>query len=248
MKLKSFESSSLFCIGLVFFIFALVFPPAAEADDEVKVFATVDRNQMRVGDTFTYKVTVSSRGTLTAGAPSLPSLNDFDMLNSWTSQQSQSVLSNGKFEVTQSRIFNYMLAPKKEGKLTIRGATVIAGNKTYVTKPISVVVSKSNGLTKRRKPRQRQGLGQGQQDPFQAMEDAFADLLNRGMNDGFQSQPTNPDEAFFIQVDVDKTEAFVGEQVTVAWYLYTRGQIRDIDTLKYPSLNGFWKEEIQLAT
>jgi hypothetical protein len=61
-------------------------------------------------------------------------------------------------------------------------------------------------------------------NPFQAMEDAFADLLNRGMDDGFQSQPTNPDEAFFIQVDVDKTEAFVGQQITVSWYLYTIGQ------------------------
>jgi hypothetical protein len=227
-------------------VLATMLLSASAQADEVKVFATVDRNQMRVGDTFTYKITVSSSGTLAAGAPSLPSLGDFDMLNSWTSQQSQSVLSNGKFEVTQSRIFNYMLAPKKEGKLTLRGATVIAGTKTYVTKPITVTVVKGSALGGRGNQRQRPK--QVPQDPFQAMEDAFADLLNRGMDDGFQSQPTNPDEAFFIQVDVDKTEAFVGQQITVSWYLYTIGQIRDIDTLKYPSLNGFWKEEIQLAT
>ncbi|NQZ01039.1 MAG: protein BatD [Bdellovibrionales bacterium] len=229
-------------LSIGFLCFAAVMPALA---DDIKVFATIDRNQMRVGDTFTYKVTVSSSGTLAAGAPSLPSLADFDMLNSWTSQQSQSVLANGKFEVTQSRIFNYMLAPKKEGRLTIQGATVIAGNKTYVTKPIQVTVSKSAGPGRRAQPRTPPGQPQ---DPFQAMEDAFADLLNRGMDDGFQSQPTNHNEAFFIQVDVDKTEAYVGEQITVSWYLYTRGQIRDIDTLKYPSLNGFWKEEIQLAT
>lgn len=222
---------------------SLFFVTTAVADD-VKVFATVDRNAMRVGDTFTYRVTVSSSGALAAGAPNLPNLDDFDLLNSWTSQQSQSVLSNGKFEVTQSRIFNYMLAPKKDGPVTLEGATVIAGDKTYVTKPITLKVAKANAPRPRRQPQP----GGQPRDPFRAMEDAFADLLNRGMDDGFRSQPTNPNESFFIQVDVDKTEAFVGEQITVSWYLYTRGQIRDIDTLKYPSLNGFWKEEIQLAT
>ena len=49
-------------------------------------------------------------------------------------------------------------------------------------------------------------------------------------------------------MDVDKKRAYVGEQITANIYLYTRGQIRDIDTLKYPSLKGFWKEDLDLAT
>ena len=58
----------------------------------------------------------------------------------------------------------------------------------------------------------------------------------------------NADEAFFISAETDKTKSYVGEQITVGFYLYTRGQIRDIDTLKYPDLKGFWKEEIEMAT
>lgn len=55
----------------------------------------------------------------------------------------------------------------------------------------------------------------------------------------------NTDEAFFIYADVDKTEVYEGEQVTVSWYIYTRGQMETLDRLKFPSLKGFWKEIIE---
>ncbi|MFS4457865.1 BatD family protein [Bdellovibrio sp. HCB2-146] len=64
-------------------------------------------------------------------------------------------------------------------------------------------------------------------------------------NPAFRSLPTNPNEAFFISVEVDKTEVFEGEQVTVNWYIYTRGQMETLDRLKFPSLKGFWKEIIE---
>lgn len=41
----------------------------------------------------------------------------------------------------------------------------------------------------------------------------------------FRSMPKNQDEAFFIQVEVDKTEVYEGEQIVVSWYLMTRGQL-----------------------
>lgn len=67
-----------------------------------------------------------------------------------------------------------------------------------------------------------------------------------GMIDpAFRSLPTNPNDAFFIGVEVDKTEVFEGEQVTVNWYIYTRGQMETLDRLKFPSLKGFWKEIIE---
>lgn len=63
-------------------------------------------------------------------------------------------------------------------------------------------------------------------------------------NAAFRSLPTNPNEAFFISVEVDKTEVYEGEQVTVNWFLYTRGQMETLDRVKFPNLKGFWKEII----
>ncbi|MEK2690354.1 BatD family protein [Bdellovibrio sp. GT3] len=64
-------------------------------------------------------------------------------------------------------------------------------------------------------------------------------------NPAFRSLPTNPNDAFFIGVEVDKTEVYEGEQVTVNWYIYTRGQMETLDRLKFPDLKGFWKEIIE---
>ena len=228
------------------FVFLMsVFVTVAHA--EVKVFATVDRNTMGMGDTFTYKITVSAERSVSSGAPLLPELKDFDLINSWQGAESRSSFVNGKFEVQQSKIYNYMLAPNKAGNLTLGGASVQVDGKSYTTKPIRIRVAKGGGGPGRQARPRRPGQPQ---DPFQAMEDAFSQLLqrHRGGTGGIQTQPINPNEAFFIQVDVDKTKVYEGEQLTASWYLYTRGQIRDIDTLKYPSLSGFWKEEIELAT
>lgn len=64
-------------------------------------------------------------------------------------------------------------------------------------------------------------------------------------NPAFRSLPTNPNEAFFIQVEVDKTDVYEGEQITANWYIYTRGQMETLDRLKFPDLRGFWKEIIE---
>lgn len=74
----------------------------------------------------------------------------------------------------------------------------------------------------------------------------FGSVGTGGMaNPAFRSLPTNPNEAFFISVEVDKTEVYEGEQVTVNWYVYTRGQMETLDRLKFPDLRGFWKEIIE---
>ena len=41
---------------------------------------------------------------------------------------------------------------------------------------------------------------------------------------------------------------YFSEQFVVRWYLYTNGRVTDIDTLKYPTLEGLWKEQISLVT
>jgi hypothetical protein len=97
----------------------------------------------------------------------------------------------------------------------------------------------------------RRGLGQMPQMPGQGLPGSRGGRGGGGAGNGAGASrtfPVNPNDAFFIQVEADKTEAYVGEQITVSWYLYTRGTIREIDTLKYPSLKGFWKEDIEMST
>jgi hypothetical protein len=88
-------------------------------------------------------------------------------------------------------------------------------------------------------------------DPFfKDADDVFSNLLKKhGLGyRGAPVEPIDPSEALVIQVHIDKREAFVGEQIIASWYLYTPYNIRNIDSLKYPALKGFWKEDIERAT
>lgn len=216
----------------------------ALASEGVSVTASVDRESMEEGDTFTLLISVSSKGSVTVEEPRLPSFKNLDLINSWSSSETSSTYANGQFEVQQSRIFNYMLAPNAAGKQRIDPVEVVVNGSSYKTKALDIEVKKAGSVPTRPKAQRPQGQPV---DPLDDADELFSQLLRRRMP-GFKSQPINPDESFFIQVDVDKTKVYEGQQVTASWYLYTRSLIRDIDTLKYPALNGFWKEEIDLAT
>jgi len=49
----------------------------------------------------------------------------------------------------------------------------------------------------------------------------------------------------FIRAFVDKRKAYVGEQVTLTYKLYTRLNISSPQISKLPSYNGFWAEELE---
>lgn len=80
----------------------------------------------------------------------------------------------------------------------------------------------------------------------------FGQLPNQGRGFGNPSGPIpqrkldiNPNDAFFVYLDIDKTEVFEGEQITANWSIYTRGNLESLDRVKFPDLKGFWKEIIE---
>ncbi len=224
---------------------------ALTAEAKVKVEATIDKPTISTSEDLTLTIRVSSDESINMNEPRLPNLEGFDLTGSWSGSESQSTFTNGTFQVEQSRTYNYRLTPKKPGNLTLGPAEVVVGGQAFKTDPITVKVAPGGPRVAQQPPPQGGAQPDEEEDPFQNMEDMFNQLLQRrGLQRfrGVEPQNINPNEAFFIDAEVDKQKAYVGEQVTANWYLYTRGVIRDIDTLKYPSLTGFWKEEIELAT
>ena len=234
---------------------------AAPASAGVTVTATVDRNEVSFGESINLTIAVSADESLVVNDQKLPELDGFELINQFSGRESRSVFSGGKFQFLQTQNFTYMLQTNKKGNLTIPPVEVVANGKAHKTQAITIKVLDQGS---RPQPQQRQAQkGQPQQrgqpppgeedeeaDPFfRDADDLFNQMLQRhGLNQGTRGQPANPDDAFSIQLEVDKSEAFVGEQVTASWYLYTRNHIQNIDTLKYPNLKSFWKEDIELAT
>jgi len=80
------------------------------------------------------------------------------------------------------------------------------------------------------------------------MESLFNDFFRNdsGGYGNLKGKDTTLD--FFVDVEVSNMYPYFSEQFVAKWYLYTNGRVTDIDTLKYPALEGFWKDEISLAT
>lgn len=223
---------------------------AIRAAEGVEVTADVDRREVGVGDVINFTISVSAQDSINVEAPKLPDIPGFELINESSGMETRSSYTNGQFITQQSRNFTYMMAILKAGKLTIPEIHVTVDNKPYVTKKIDLQVSNQRS--------QQRPRGRAQPDPLSMLDDEeelFRQMLQRhfpgaqgGPPTGQVTPPTNPNEAFFIQAVVDKNKAYVGEQVTVGFWLYTRGQIRDIDTLKYPDLKSFWKEELEMST
>ena len=218
--------------------------------DGVGVTATVDRNQVGVGDVINYTISVATKNSVQVDEPRLQGMDGFDLINTSSGVETRSSFENGRFITEQSRNFTYLLSVNRKGTLTIPSIPVQVEGKAYNTPAIPIVVSGERKV-------QPQARGQ-QPDPFEQlddMEELFNQMLQRrlrpnmppGANPGAQP-PVNPDDAFYIQADANKNKVYVGEQIVSNFYLYTRGQIRDIDTLKYPDLKGFWKEDLEMAT
>ena len=215
---------------------------------DVQVTATVDRNEVGLGDTVTLSVSVKSSESVEVAEPRVPRLNGFDLVNIYNdggqSMQLRSGPNGMQFERVYRQNYNYVLTPQRAGRLTIPGFEVIVDGKTYTTKPIAMEIDPQGsgaGLPP-------SGVPNNIDQFIEEQEDAFNQLLkNRGQapNPSAKNLKVNPNEAFFIHCEVDKTEVYEGEQILVNWYIYTRGNLMSLDRLKFPDLKGFWKEIIE---
>ena len=205
--------------------------------------------RVRPGTPFTYTISVSSDKSTSFPRPKHPDFTGFDNEGESTQSSTSVNFTNGALQSSQTTSYSYQLVPEKGGTYTLGPATVAAGGKLYKSQSIIVKVS-------RHAPQVTSGsAGSNQLNLFgngPSAADLFSKLLQEQMGGFFRPTPGLPSakssHLYFIQAVVNRHKAYVGQQVTVTYYLVTRAQIADIDTLRYPNLTGFWKEDIDIAT
>jgi hypothetical protein len=217
------------------FSFLIFLPSPAVAATEV--MATVSSNKVGLGQPFVLNITVSSEDSVNASEPEWQENAALRMNRRSQMVESQASFVNNKYQVTRKQTFQFEVIAVKAGNVRIASFPVEVNGKTYNTKPIEIMVTAH-----------AQAVPQDTDEEDDPIEDLFTQLLRRRGMPSLKGEEVNPQDAFFIKAEVDKAKVFVGEQITASWYLYTREQIRDIDTLKYPDLKGFWKEDIEVAT
>lgn len=257
------------------FIVLLFLFVASWANAQVVVQAELLSDKVGVGQFVNLELRISSQGEVKIEDPVPPQFDGLQVRNSNQSTQISTRMQAGangmEYNTQKTTTFTYRLQATSAGKKTIKPFTVVVNGKEYRTESIPIDISAKPVQQQHSDP--LESMMGNEDDPFAQMdkleEEMFKQLMHgrnlpqqggRG-NSGqpqeesenpallkepaFRSVPSNSNEAFFIQVEVDKTEAYEGEQIVVSWYLVTRGQLESLDRTKFPDLKGFWKEIIE---
>ncbi|MHB8580620.1 MAG: BatD family protein [Ignavibacteriaceae bacterium] len=117
--------------------------------------------------------------------------------------------------VSGSKTYSYYLQPKGMGKFTIQSASINFDGKVIKSNPLTITVVKGS-------PKQN----------TQAKGNSTISDKEIGEN-------------LFVRAITDRNQAYMGQQVTVTYELYTRlGIASQMSVSKLPSYEGFWSEEI----
>jgi len=148
-----------------------------------------------------------------------PALSDFNIIGG-PSVSSQMSWVNG--QMSNSLSHTYFLSPKKVGSFEIPPAKANTKAGSLQSKPLSIEVKEGNG----------QSQQQQQSNPSSSSSAA--------------TQTITSSEECFVRILTDKRKVVKGEPFSVSYVLYNRYQGFDLTNYEFPSLSGFWKEEIKL--
>ncbi|MEE9292881.1 MAG: BatD family protein, partial [Acidobacteriota bacterium] len=191
---------------------------------ETTVRASVDRVRIRTGDRITLTIDIEGGSSDQATAPDLSRIVDFDVVGG-PSVSTRFQWVNGRS--TSAKRFRYSLRPRKVGRLRIPPIGLLIAGRTYSTRALAVEVIRAGG-----RPGSGYGRGPGNQLPVPGRP---------GPDD-----PSRTNDDVRVQAEVDLSEVFVGQQVTMAFLLDTQPDLLGVALQASPAFPGFWAEEVKL--
>jgi len=195
---------------------------ATHGAEPVTFEATLEPARVPPGRPAVLEVTLSAE---TSDLPevALPSLDGADVSTGGTSQQFSMI--NGAVSV--SKTWRWRIHPRGSGDVKIPALEVMIDGEVYRTEPLTLRVDAAGAPAP---------LGNG----------------NRGAaptpSAGDRPAPDmpGPGDDHFVTLEVDRTEAYVGEQVILTFRYYQALRARGFDRPEYtaPRTEGFWREEL----
>lgn len=176
-----------------------------------KIQVQVSNSKVQVGVPFQIAFTVNS----TPSTYTPPNFKDFDIY-SGPNQSSSMQYVNGN--MSQSFSISFLIAAKKEGKITIGPMQMVVSGQTIQSNPLTIEAVKGNVAS------QQQTQNQSQDE-----------------NPAYNSKVSGED--VFLRTSVSKTKCYLGEQIVITQKVYSRLDLRGFQNVKFPSYNGFWSQQ-----
>ena len=181
----------------------------------VRVFASVDKNPVAIGEIFSYRVTLeNARGDI-----SPPDLSDFKVIYGPSRSSNYRLINN---QQSSTVTLSYSMRPLEVGTFEIGPGTAIVEGKVMKTEPITVTVV-AQGSTAKMQTQSKKTNGKAQA----------------------ASAAPKTDENLQVLIQLSKNKAYVGEQIIAQYILLTRYTNIDVVNTKLPSPSGFWTEDVK---
>lgn len=239
-------------VGTLLLLCVFVFSYAQEM-----VFSA-QANAGKVGTKDQFQITYTLSNAPNANNFRPPAFDGFVIVGGPFQSNNNSIsVVNGQRRMVSSVSLTYLLVPKKAGNYTIPGAKVEVNGKDVSSNAINLVVV-NGSLVQQRQPQQSFDPF-GDDDPFEAFRQQ-QQMMRQRMQQQQQRQQQQQQQQqtqlsglgeehinknIFIKVSVDKTNPYVGEQITASYKLYTRLAM-SVNLTGLPSLNGFWSQDFQI--
>ncbi len=201
--------------------------------------AGLDREAVAPGEPFVYQVTLTVANDEVGGYRP-PDFHGFQVVEAprFPSRSTNMQIIGGQTTVENGFTWTYQLAVPAgaKGTLTIGAAHVKVGGRDLASNTVPVRIGPAGARSAR--PAAPPGPG-----------NLFQQFFGGGSRAPFGDDDTpgavaSAPGAAFIRVIPDKTRVFVGEQVTVGWYLYLTQNQNRYETITEPHTDGFWVEDI----
>lgn len=192
--------------------------------------ASLDRDAVAPGEPFLYQVslTVANEEVTDYRAPDFHGLQVLQTPR-FPSRSTNMQIIGGQTTVENGFSWTYQLALPADAKGTVKigAAHVRVGGRDLTTNAVPVRVGAGSGP-----PRNARAA------PANPLQQLFP------LGDDDSAPVASAPGAAFIRVMPDKSRVFVGEQVTVGWYLYLTQNQNRYETITEPHTDGFWAEDI----
>ena len=213
---------------------AALAPTAAQAGAGASSFsASIDRAAVAPDQPFLYRVTLTTSDGQPEGFKP-PDFRGLRVVGGPFTQTGMSMqVGSGGTRVENSVTWSYQLTVPQgtKGQVAIGAAHVRAGGQDLSSNAVQVRIGAPAAAPP---PAQRPQRG--------------PNLFPRGMFGDDEPEEQEPVASSatgaFLRAVADKKKAFVGEQVTVTWYLYVAQMPSNFQPITQPKSDGFWMEEI----
>jgi hypothetical protein len=215
---------------------------AAEAR-AATIEAELSADSVAPGDQVVFTLTLTDAE---GGRLEMPDFGELEAGSPSQSMQSSLAFSGGTPTVRSSRVYSWALRAPREGRFRIGPATLTLRGESYRTAPLDLSCDGSVTPTPHSptpRAQRRNPFSPFQDDPFDALDEqlgrwgAGADPFRRA-----------GEQDLFLRAIVDKSEAFLGEQITLTLYLFSQADVSGVQTVSFPKLDGFWAEDIEAPT